>query len=118
MSSVEDSQAPQLSPAGTGKPPVHHHGIGSLLTRRLGVLASERGFHTFVARILPDNRAALGLVRKLVLVNALGLGRPKLRMAQMSYGLVTLPRVGEAVMRFARDALQLQFGDIEIRALA
>lgn len=45
------------------------------------------------------------LVRKLVLVNALGLGRPKLRMAHMSYGLVTLPRVGEAAMRFARDAL-------------
>jgi len=45
------------------------------------------------------------LVRKLVLVNTLGLGRPKVRMAQMAYGLVTLPRVGEAVMRFTRDAL-------------
>jgi pimeloyl-ACP methyl ester carboxylesterase len=45
------------------------------------------------------------LVRKLVLVNALGLGRPKLRAAQMTYSLVTLPRVGEAAMRFARDAL-------------
>ncbi len=45
------------------------------------------------------------LVRKLVLVNALGLGRPKVRMAQMTYGLVTLPRIGEAAMRFARDAL-------------
>src|SRR4029077_3536741 len=45
------------------------------------------------------------LVRKLVLVNTLGLGRPKVRMAQMTYGLVTLQRVGEAVMRFARDAL-------------
>jgi uncharacterized membrane protein len=29
MSSVEDSQASQLSPAGPGKPPVHHAGIGS-----------------------------------------------------------------------------------------
>jgi pimeloyl-ACP methyl ester carboxylesterase len=45
------------------------------------------------------------MVRKLVLVNSLGLGRPNVRAAQMTYGLVTLPRVGEAVMRFARDAL-------------
>ena len=46
------------------------------------------------------------LVRKLVLVNTLGLGRPQVRMAQMAYGLVTIPRVGEAVMGFARDALR------------
>src|SRR5207253_5821638 len=39
------------------------------------------------------------LVRKLVLVNTLGPGRPKARMAQLAYGLVTIPRVGEAVMR-------------------
>ena len=45
------------------------------------------------------------LARKLVLVNSLGLGRPQVRMAQMAYGLVTLPRVGEAVMRFTRGAL-------------
>ena len=45
------------------------------------------------------------LVRRLVLVNTLGLGRPQVRMAQMAYGLVTIPRVGEAVMRFTRDAL-------------
>jgi pimeloyl-ACP methyl ester carboxylesterase len=45
------------------------------------------------------------LVRKLVLVNTLGLGRPQIRMAQVAYGLVTIPRVGEAVMRFTRDAL-------------
>jgi pimeloyl-ACP methyl ester carboxylesterase len=47
------------------------------------------------------------LVRKLVLVNTLGLGRPQVRLAQFAYGLVTLPRVGEAAMRFARDALRL-----------
>ena len=46
------------------------------------------------------------LVRKLVLVNTLGLGRPKVRMAQVAYGLVSLPRVGEAVMGFTRDALR------------
>jgi pimeloyl-ACP methyl ester carboxylesterase len=45
------------------------------------------------------------LVRKLALVNTLGLGRPRVRMAQAAYGLVSLPRVGEAVMGFARDAL-------------
>ncbi|HSP09858.1 MAG TPA: alpha/beta fold hydrolase [Candidatus Dormibacteraeota bacterium] len=42
------------------------------------------------------------LVSKLVLVNALGLGRPNVR---FSYGLVTIPRVGEAVMKVARNAL-------------
>jgi len=46
-----------------------------------------------------------GLVRKLALVNTLGLGRPKVRTAQVMYGLVTIPRVGEAVMGVARDAL-------------
>ena len=46
------------------------------------------------------------LARRLVLVNALGLGRPRPQMAQMAYGLVTVPRVGEAVMRFTRGALR------------
>src|SRR5260370_14347874 len=45
------------------------------------------------------------LARKLVLVNSLGLGTPQVRMAHMAYGLVTIPRVGEAVMRFTRGAL-------------
>jgi pimeloyl-ACP methyl ester carboxylesterase len=43
------------------------------------------------------------LVRKLVLVNSLGLGRPSM---QLTYGLITLPRVGEAFMKIAGDALQ------------
>jgi len=43
-------------------------------------------------------------VRRLVLVNALGLGRPNV---QLSYGLLTLPRVGEAFMKFAGDAVRL-----------
>jgi len=46
------------------------------------------------------------LARRLVLVNALGLGRPQPKMAQMAYGLVTVPHVGEAVMRFTRGALR------------
>jgi Predicted hydrolases or acyltransferases (alpha/beta hydrolase superfamily) len=41
-------------------------------------------------------------VSKLVLVNTLGFGRPKVH---VSYGLVTIPRLGEAVMNVARDAL-------------
>jgi len=38
-----------------------------------------------------------------VLINSLGLGRPNVK---VSYGLVTIPRVGEAVMGMARDALK------------
>ena len=43
-----------------------HRGLGKRLARRLAVLAGNRGYDTFVATMLPDNRAALGLVRKLV----------------------------------------------------
>ncbi len=45
------------------------------------------------------------LVNRLVLVNTLGLGRPQVRLAQVAYGLVSLPRVGETVMKLTRDAL-------------
>jgi len=41
-------------------------GLGKSLARRLAGLATDRGYDTFVATMLPDNRAALGLVRKLV----------------------------------------------------
>ncbi len=43
-----------------------HRGVGKRLARRLATLATGRGYETFVATVLPDNRAALGLVRKLV----------------------------------------------------
>ncbi|HEV7526809.1 MAG TPA: GNAT family N-acetyltransferase [Acidimicrobiia bacterium] len=43
-----------------------HRGVGKRLARRLAALAADRGYDTFVATMLPDNRAALGLVRKLV----------------------------------------------------
>jgi GNAT superfamily N-acetyltransferase len=43
-----------------------HRGVGKRLARRLAGLATDRGYDTFVATMLPDNRAALGLVRKLV----------------------------------------------------
>ena len=42
-------------------------------------------------------------VRKLVLVNSLGLGRPQF---QIYYPLMMLPRVGEAVMGVAKGALR------------
>jgi ribosomal protein S18 acetylase RimI-like enzyme len=42
-----------------------HCGIGTRLARGLTELAVARGFDTFVATILPENRAALGLLRKL-----------------------------------------------------
>jgi pimeloyl-ACP methyl ester carboxylesterase len=55
------------------------------------------------------------LVDRLVLVNSLGLGRPKMR---VSYGLVTIPRVGEAMMRVARDALRWAPPDVIRRVAA
>jgi RimJ/RimL family protein N-acetyltransferase len=43
-----------------------HRGVGRRLAARLATLAFDRGYDTFLATMLPDNRAALGLVRKLV----------------------------------------------------
>jgi GNAT superfamily N-acetyltransferase len=43
-----------------------HRGLGRRLATRLATLACDRGYDTFLATMLPDNRAALGLVRKLV----------------------------------------------------
>jgi GNAT superfamily N-acetyltransferase len=43
-----------------------HRGVGKALAGRLGTLAKERGYERFVATMLPDNRAALGLVHKMV----------------------------------------------------
>jgi RimJ/RimL family protein N-acetyltransferase len=43
-----------------------HRGVGKHLATRLGKLAAERGYDQFVATVLPDNRAALNLVHKLV----------------------------------------------------
>jgi GNAT superfamily N-acetyltransferase len=42
-----------------------HRGVGSALATRLAKLARGRGYEQFVATMLPDNRAAVGLVRKL-----------------------------------------------------
>ena len=42
-----------------------HRGLGKRLAARLGKLAESRGYDRFTATMLPDNRAALGLIRTL-----------------------------------------------------
>jgi len=42
-----------------------HRGLGKRLTRRLARRAIDRGFESFEATLLADNRPALGLLRKL-----------------------------------------------------
>ena len=42
-----------------------HRGLGKRLTARLACRAAEAGYETFSATMLPDNRAALGLIRKM-----------------------------------------------------
>ena len=42
-----------------------HHGVGVRLARRLARTARDHGFDQFVATMLPDNRQALGLLRRL-----------------------------------------------------
>ena len=42
-----------------------HRGIGGRLTKRLAGRAADHGIESFVATMLPDNRPALGLLRKL-----------------------------------------------------
>ena len=75
---------------------MHERGL-----RSASVIGASLGGRVALELALEEPR----MVRRLVLVNTLGLGRPQVRMAQMAYGLVTIPRVGEAVMGFARDAL-------------
>jgi RimJ/RimL family protein N-acetyltransferase len=42
-----------------------HRGLGKRLTRRLAQRAIDHGIESFEATVLPDNRPALGLLRKL-----------------------------------------------------
>ncbi|HEV8596985.1 MAG TPA: alpha/beta fold hydrolase [Candidatus Dormibacteraeota bacterium] len=69
--------------------------------RSVALVGASLGGRVALEVALEESR----LVSKLVLVNTLGLGRPRVRVVQAAYGLVTIPRVGEAVMGFARDAL-------------
>jgi GNAT superfamily N-acetyltransferase len=52
-----------------------HRGLGRALGTRLAALARTRGYRRFVATMLPDNRAALGLLRTLAPGATLHLGR-------------------------------------------
>ena len=42
-----------------------HRGIGRRLARRLAAVALDHGFERFIATMLPDNREAIGLLRRL-----------------------------------------------------
>jgi GNAT superfamily N-acetyltransferase len=65
MPGPDRSTLPEAEIAITVEDAWQHRGVGEMLTRQLAVVARDRGFATFVARILPGNRAALGLMRKL-----------------------------------------------------
>jgi GNAT superfamily N-acetyltransferase len=65
MRGPDRSTLPEAEIAVTVEDAWQHRGVGEMLTRQLAVVARDRGFATFVARILPDNRAALGLMRRL-----------------------------------------------------
>jgi pimeloyl-ACP methyl ester carboxylesterase len=102
--------APDLPGFGRTEKPRARYGV-PYFTRFIDRYMEDRGLRSAaVVGASLGGRIALELtlvhpkrVRKLVLVNALGLGRPNV---QLSYGLMTLPRVGEAVMKFASDALR------------
>ena len=102
--------APDLPGFGRSEKPRAKYGV-PYFTRFVDSYMQSRGLRktTVVAASL-GGRVALELafkyperVGKLVLVNTLGFGRPTVR---MTYGLITLPRVGETVMRAAGSALQ------------
>jgi pimeloyl-ACP methyl ester carboxylesterase len=101
--------APDLPGFGRSEKPRARYGI-HYFTRFIERYMEDRGLRSAaVVGASLGGRVALELalenprrVSKLVLVNALGLGRPNVH---VSYGLVTIPRVGEAVMNMARDAL-------------
>ena len=102
--------APDLPGFGRSEKPRARYGI-PYFTRFIEQYMEERGLRSAaVVGASLGGRIALELalesprlVRKLVLVNALGLGRPNVH---VSYGLVTIPRLGEALMNVARDALR------------
>lgn len=101
--------APDLPGFGRSEKPRAHYGI-PYFTRFIDRYMESRGLGSaaVVAASL-GGRVALELalahperVSKLVLVNTLGLGRPSVH---LTYGLITIPQVGETVMKAARRAL-------------
>ncbi len=102
--------APDLPGFGRTEKPRARYGV-PYFTRFIDRYLQDRGVRSAaVVGASLGGRIALELalehprrVSKLVLVNALGLGRPNM---QLYYGLMLLPRVGEAFMKFAGDALR------------
>jgi len=102
--------APDLPGFGRTDKPRARYGV-PYFTRFIERYMDARGLHSAaVVGTSLGGRIALELaltqpkrVNRLVLVNSLGLGRPAMR---LSYGLITLPRVGETVMKVTRNALQ------------
>ena len=105
--------APDLPGYGRTEKPKVRYSI-AYFTRFIEGYMENRGLHSAaVIGTSLGGRIALELalehpklVRRLVLVNALGFGRPRPQAVHMAYGLVTIPRVGEAVMKFTRGALR------------
>lgn len=101
--------APDLPGFGRSEKPRARYGI-PYFTRFIDSYMEDRGLRSAaVVGASLGGRVALELalkypqrVSKLVLVNSLGLGRPTMR---LTYGLITLPRVGETVMKVTRNAL-------------
>jgi pimeloyl-ACP methyl ester carboxylesterase len=103
--------APDLPGFGRTEKPHARYGI-AYFTRFIDRYMEGRGLGSAaVVGASLGGRIALELalkypkrVRKLVLVDALGLGRPNMN---LTYGLLTLPRLGEAFMKFAGDAVRM-----------
>ena len=102
--------APDLPGFGRSEKPRATYGI-PYFTRFVDSYMESRGLgKVAVVAASLGGRGALELalehperVERLVLVNSLGLGRPSVH---MTYGLITLPRVGETMMRAAGSALR------------
>jgi pimeloyl-ACP methyl ester carboxylesterase len=102
--------APDLPGFGRTEKPRARYGV-PYFTRFIDRYMEDRGLRSAaIVGASLGGRVALELalehpkrVSKLVLVNALGLGRPSM---QLYYGLMVLPRVGEAFMKFAGDAIR------------
>lgn len=66
-----------------------HHGLGRRLMRRLTALARSRGVLAFHADVLPDNRAAVGLIHRVG--GALAGGRGRFEHGELAYDLPLVP---------------------------
>jgi pimeloyl-ACP methyl ester carboxylesterase len=102
--------APDLPGFGRSQKPRARYGIAYFARVVDRYLEGRRLRSVTVAGASLGGRIALELairyperVKKLVLVNALGLGRPQV---QLYYPLMVLPRVGETVMGLAKGALR------------